>query len=146
MTTIAVIVFMSLTAIAIFHAAWGCGVRWPAQNERDLVALVIGATGRTRMPPPLECWAAAAAIFAAGLVALAVSNVVAVPGPPILVTLAGLVVTAVFALRGIAAYLPPWRRRFSQEPFATMDRSWYGPLCLLFALAFVMLMIKRIAG
>jgi Protein of unknown function (DUF3995) len=146
MTTIAVIVFMSLTAIAIFHAAWGCGVRWPAQDERDLVALVVGATGRTRMPPPLECWAAAAAIFAAGLVALAVSNIVAVPAPPRLVTLAGLGVTAVFALRGIAAYLPVWRQRFSQEPFATMDRSWYGPLCLLFALAFAMLIVKRIAG
>jgi len=112
MITIAVIVFMSLTAIAIFHAAWGCGVRWPAQDERDLVALVVGATGRTRMPPPLECWAVAAAIFAAGLVAL----------------------------------LPAWRRQFSQEPFATMDRSWYGPLCLLFALAFAMLIVKRIAG
>ena len=146
MTTIAVIVFLSLTAIAIFHAAWGCGVRWPAQDERDLVALVVGATGRTRMPPPLECFAVAAAIFAAGVVGLAVSNIVAVPGPPILVTLAGLGVTAVFALRGIATYLPAWRRRFSQEPFATMDRSWYGPLCLLFALAFAMLMVKRVAG
>jgi hypothetical protein len=135
MTTIAVIMFLALAAIAMLHAAWGFGVRWPAEDERDLVALVVGRTGRTRMPAPSACWRAAAAIFVADLVVL--------PGPPILVTGAAALVAAVFAGRGIAAYLPAWRRRFSQEPFATLDQSWYGPLCLLFALAFALLVMKR---
>src|SRR5919197_1275827 len=79
MTTIAVIMFLALAAIAMLHAAWGFGVRWPAEDERDLVALVVGRTGRTRMPAPSACWRAAAAIFVAGLVALAVADLVAVP-------------------------------------------------------------------
>ena len=36
-----------------------------------------------------------------------------------------------------AAASPPipsaWRRHFSKEPFAAMDRSWYAPFCLLLA-------------
>jgi hypothetical protein len=144
MRTIAVMVFLALAAIAMLHAAWGFGVRWPAEDERDLVALVVGRTGRTRMPAPSACWRAAAAIFVAGLVALAVADLVAVPGPPTVVTAAAALVATVFAGRGIAAYLPAWRRRFSQEPFATLDQSWYGPLCLLFALAFALLVMQRV--
>jgi hypothetical protein len=42
--------FFVLAAIAAIHALWAFGLRWPARNERDLVAFVIGATGRTQMP------------------------------------------------------------------------------------------------
>jgi hypothetical protein len=71
---------------------------------------------------------------------------VRLPGPPLLVTVAAALIAAVFAGRGIAAYLPAWRRRFSQEPFAMLDQSWYGPLCLLFALVFALLALQRIGG
>jgi Protein of unknown function (DUF3995) len=146
MSTMAVIIFLALALIAVMHAAWGFGVRWPAQDERDLVALVVGRTGATRMPARSECLGVAVAIFAAGIVALAVADLIALPLPGILVTAAAVFVTAVFAARGVAAYLPAWRGRFSQEPFATMDRSWYAPLCLLFALAFALLVARRIGG
>ena len=143
MTTLAVMVFLLLAVIAALHAAWGFGLRWPAEDERDLVALVVGATGRTRMPAMVECLAAAAAILGAGLVALAAAGLVAVPISPVLLAAIAALVAAVFAVRGLAAYLPAWRRRFAQEPFATLDRSWFGPLCLLLALAFAFLAIGR---
>ena len=143
MTTLAVMVFLLLAAVAALHAAWGFGLRWPAEDERDLVALVVGATGRTRMPAMAECLAAAAAILAAGLIALAAAGLVAVPISPVLLTTVAALVAAVFAARGLAAYLPGWRQRFSQEPFATLDRSWFGPLCLLLALAFAFLAAGR---
>jgi hypothetical protein len=146
MTTLALVMFLALALIAATHAAWGFGVRWPAQDERDLVALVVGRTGATRMPARSECLAVAAAIFAAGVVALAVADIVALPLPATLVTAAAAAIAAVFAGRGVAAYLPAWRRRFSQEPFATLDRSWYAPLCLLFALAFALLVARRVGG
>jgi len=144
MTTMAVMVFLTLAAIAAVHAAWGFGMRWPAQDERDLVALVVGATGRTRMPPRSECLAAAAAILLAGCVALAVAGLVTVPLPSVWLAVIGALVAAVFAARGLAAYLPAWRRRFAQEPFATLDRSWFGPLCLLLGLAFALLAVGRL--
>src|SRR6266852_763664 len=106
MITIAVIIVLTLAAIAALHIAWGFGVRWPAQDERDLVALVIGQTGRTRMPTRFECLGAAAAVFIAGFVALAAADIVSPPGPPMLVTVAAALLTAIFAGRGIAAYLP----------------------------------------
>jgi len=144
MTTLAVIVFLALAAIAALHVAWGFGMHWPALDERDLVALVVGQTGRTRMPTALGCFGAAVAVFIAGLLALAAVDLVRPPGPPMLVTAASALATAIFAGRGIAAYLPAWRRRFSQAPFATLDRGAYGPLCLLFALAFALLVLHRV--
>lgn len=144
MTTLAVMVFLTLTAIAVLHVVWSFGVYWPAGNERDLTSLVVGQNGRARMPGPAECLLAAAAIFAAAVVALALNRLVSVPGPSGLVILIGALVTAVFAVRGVAAYVPAWRVRFSEEPFATMDRNWYGPLCLLLAIAFLFILIDRV--
>jgi hypothetical protein len=146
MSIIAVTVFLLLTAIAGLHIAWGLGLRWPARDERGLVALVIGATGQTRMPPLAQCLAAAAAIFAAGVVALLLAGVIRVPLPPGFVTLIGALVFFVFAGRGIAAYVPAWRKRFAQEPFARMDRTWYGPLCLLLAIVFFVMTIGRMVN
>jgi hypothetical protein len=146
MTLLAVMLFLALAALAAVHAAWGLGMRWPVQDERDLVALVVGRTGQTRMPDPIQCFAAAAALLGAGLVALAMADLVHAPGPQFLATAAGAFVTLVFAARGMAAYLPAWRRRFSQQPFATMDVSWYAPLCFLLAVAFGLLLAKRIGG
>jgi len=134
MSNVAVAVFLILAVIAGLHVAWGFGLRWPARDERSLVALVIGATDHTRMPSMAQCLLAAAAIFAAGLVALALVRVVPVPAD--LASVAGALAAVIFAGRGAAAYVPAWRQRFSQQPFAAMDRTYYGPLCLLLALAF----------
>jgi hypothetical protein len=116
MTTMAVIVFLALAAIAAAHVAWGFGANWPAANRDDLFHLVIGAT----------------------------NGVVRLPVPEAAATALGVMVALVFAGRGIAPYTSAWRRRFSKEPFASMDRSWYGPFCLLLAVCFAILVIKRV--
>lgn len=146
MSAVAIIVFIVLAAIAAMHALWGLGLCWPARDEPGLVALVIGATGRSRMPGTAQCLIAVAAIFAAGFTALALANLVTLPVPPALLTAAGAVVALVFAGRGAAAYVPGWRARFSQQPFARLDRVCYGPLCLLLALAFAGLVAARLGG
>jgi hypothetical protein len=96
------------------------------------------------MPAMAQCLIAAAAIFAAGVVALALAGVIAVPLPAIMITAAGVLTALVFAGRGLAAYVPAWRRRYGQQPFATLDRNWYGPLCLLLAAGFIVLTIGRV--
>ena len=143
MTALAVIMFIVLGAIAAVHLAWAFGVHWPARSERELVALAVGRKGQTRMPTPLQCIAAATAIFVAGLWALGLAGLKALPFEPDVIRIAGVAIVIIFALRGVATYLPGWRRRFDQEPFATMDRNWYGPLCLLFAVMFAVLVINR---
>ena len=61
-----------------------------------------------------------------------------------MVTVLGVLVALVFAGRGVAPYTTAWRQRFSRQPFATMDQSWYGPLCLLLAICFVILLFQRV--
>ena len=139
MTTMAVIVFLVLALIAAAHAAWGFGVSFPAANREDLFHLVIGARGSSEMPNLIQCLAAAAVIFCAGASALLVADVIKTPLPPSLVTVLGALVALVFA-----ATLTCMRRRFPKEPFAGMDRSCYGPLCLMLALCFSVLLIKRV--
>jgi hypothetical protein len=146
MSVLAVAAFAMLSAVAVMHVLWGFGLRWPAHDERSLVAMVVGATGRTRMPAPTACFAAAGAIFIAGLVPLALADILRVAAPPVLVTVVGLATAAVFGTRGCAAYSPTWRRRFSQQPFAKLDRNWYGPLCLVLAAIMLLLVLKRVLG
>ena len=133
-----------MLAIAALHPAWGFSARWPTHDERGVVALVIGTTGRSRMPSQAHCVIAAAAIFAAGLVELALAGVISVPVSAPLTCAASVLAALVFAARGIAAYIPAWRRHFAQELIASLDRNWYGPLCLLLAAGFIVLAIGRV--
>ena len=146
MSTIALTVFVILAAIAALHVAWAFGVRWPAQDERGLVALVVGATGRTRLPSMFACLQAAAAIFIAGVVALMLAQSTDSRAVDAAVTVFGSFIGLVFALRGVAAYVPAWRLRFSQQPFVTLDQYFYGPLSLLLAAAFALLVFRRMVS
>ena len=83
MTAISVTIFAVLAAIAVLHLAWGFGVHWPAGSERDLAALVVGKTGRHRMPGLAACVAAATAIFVAAVIALAAGHGINGPVPPV---------------------------------------------------------------
>ena len=57
-----------------------------------------------------------------------------------LLLLGGLAIMAVFLLRGLAGYLPAWRRLHPREPFASYDGRYYSPLCLLIATGYAALL------
>jgi hypothetical protein len=141
---IGVMMFTLLASIAALHLAWGFGVMWPAKNERQLVSWVIGAKNHTRMPSLAQCAAAGTGIFIFGVVALLLSNSLNSPLSPRWVTMIGFLTAIVFAGRGLAGYLPAWRRRFPQQPFATFDQYSFAPLCLLLAAGFALLTYLRI--
>ncbi len=142
MSTIATLEAGLLAAIAALHVAWGFGVRWPRRDEPALTALVVGYK-RDRMPPPRQCFITAAAIFAAAVVVALIAGSVRLPVAPMRATLAGFGVTAVFAARGVAGYLPAWRARFPRQPFATLDRRVYSPLCLAIAATCAILLFNQ---
>lgn len=131
MTALALILGAGLLVIAAMHLLWALGIWFPYRDEERLVRTVVGLKGETRMPGPIPCaLVVAALIVAAGLPWIA--------GGPI--RQAGLVLAAtVFAIRGILPYRPFWRTLTPQEPFATLDRTVYGPLCLGFAVGFAIL-------
>jgi Protein of unknown function (DUF3995) len=126
-----------LAAIAGVHAYWALGGLWPGDSEEDLVRTVIGEPGRRRMPP---VWMTiVVTILLAGIAAWPVflSPLAADIGGKPLMLFGSAVLAVIFLLRGVAGYLPAWRRRHAAEPFARFDRTRYSPLCLVLAAGFL---------
>lgn len=141
MSAIAFAIFVVLTTVAALHVAWGVGLRWPRKTDAELVSVVVGHAS-DKMPSPNQCYLAALAIYIPGTIALMLAGLIGTSLSPSIVLLAGLVATLVFAGRGIAGYLPAWRARFPREPFATYDRRYYSPLCLILAAGFAILLFN----
>jgi hypothetical protein len=126
-----------LVLIAVLHAYWGLGGTWPERNAADLARAVVG-DGRTRMPPPWACFAGAALLLV--VAAWPWAMLAAPDSEPVLIV--GIVLAAIFFVRGSAGYSPRWRQRFSTEPFATRDMRFYSPLCLALATGMMALLAR----
>src|SRR5262245_33672930 len=123
MIVLAALLSIALLAIAALHAYWGLGGLWPRTSAADLARAVVG-DGRTRMPAPWSCFAVAVLLAVMAIWPwLLLRHPV---GQPVLA--AAIVITAIFLLRGLAGYSPRWRKRFSAEPFATLDMRFYSPV------------------
>lgn len=138
---LAVSIFVVLTIVALLHAYWAFGGRWPGHDEPSLARMVVGSKGIITMPARGPTLAVAVVIFLAGVVALARADLVPVPLPPMLQSVAVTALAVVFLGRGIASFTPWFRASQSEEPFATLDRRLYGPLCLALGTGFAVLVI-----
>ncbi len=138
---LAVSIFVVLTIVALLHAYWAFGGRWPGHDEPSLARMVVGSKGITAMPARGPTLAVAVVIFLAGVVALARADLVPVPLPPMLQSVAVTALAVVFLGRGIASFTPWFRASQSEEPFATLDRRLYGPLCLALGTGFAVLVV-----
>lgn len=132
---LAILLFLGIGAAAVVHALWGLGSTWPEANEEALARSVVG-DGRRRMPPAWQCFAVA---FLLALVALWPFLMLGRGEVP--VVLAGsFAVGGLFITRGFAGYSPRWRGRYGDEPFATRDRRYYSPYCLLMGVGYLALL------
>lgn len=138
--------FCVLTLIAAIHLYWAFGGLWPAQTVEELIYTVIGDPRFERMPPAWMTIAVAIALLIAGLIALERAGIVRFL-PRWMVTLGCWVLIAVFALRGLSAFLVAAGVRTVStaltEPFATNDLRLYGPLCVLIAVGFLSLTFRK---
>jgi hypothetical protein len=130
-----------LWALAALHFYWGAGGIWPAKDEQSLARKVVGAPGIKIMPPPLACVSVAALLASLGILPLLLVGVLPAFLPQGMIHFAGLGATLVFMARGYAAWRPEFRKFFPEEPFATLDRRYYAPLCLVIGIGFAFLMI-----
>lgn len=126
MSLLASLLALVLLAIAALHLAWGMGLPWPGADEAQRVATVIGIRGQAHMPPFGSC-----AVVATALASIAAMAVLHVHAPSLMSQLTVAAAALVFLGRGIAPWLPAWRRFTPQQPFARLDRILYGPLCLV---------------
>ncbi|MEP7241376.1 MAG: DUF3995 domain-containing protein [Devosia sp.] len=138
--TIAVLTFLPLFTLAFAHFLWALGYTWPIRSEELLVATVIGRPGATRLPTRWLILLRAALLLGASVVAVALGDPVA--GGASLDGM-GLALCAFFLARGILGYTSWWRARHPVEPFATLDRRNYSPICLWIAAGFAILIGMR---
>lgn len=131
--------FAALTLIAAIHVYWGLGYYWPFETKQALVDAVMGDPRARRIPPMSATGVVAAAIWAAGFAALRASGAIdfgwawLARGACALLALVFLVRAASgFALGGAILH-------YRVTPvFKTLDLWFYSPLCLAFAMGFVL--------
>ena len=133
-----------LGAAAALHLYWAAGGLWPGRSPRRLIDTVIGNPRRNEMPPAWLSALVGVALAGIATLPIIIAPVFWVPlGLPFAVTWRAMDVAfwvaLVFIARGIAGYLPFWRRIHSAEPFASLDVFLYSPLCLLLGLEFIFL-------
>lgn len=132
---IASLVFIPLLSVSLVHLFWAFGMTYPVKSEQELARTVVGAKDIEKMPPRWASFLVSVLVFVAGIWALALSDTT----PDFILILGGIAATLIFLLRGIVGYLPKWRTRMCEEPFATLDRKIYSPLCLYLAAGFGLL-------
>lgn len=137
-TFLAMAIAVELAAIAVLHVYWAFGGLWPGTDVDSLVRTVVGVKDMRSMPSRPLTLAVAMALMAAGLPPLAKASLLPAFLPLVLVQACLLLGGAVFTLRGVAPYLP-FGTPYRVEPFATLDRRFYGPLCLVTALEYAVL-------
>ncbi len=133
MTGLAIALTGVLLGIAFLHLLWAIGFWFPIREERLLARAIVGSAGVTRMPGAIPCALVAVALTFAGILPQQADF----PFRDLLMPF----FAAVCILRGIAAYIPVWRALVPEEPFATLDRRYYGPLCLALGIGYLILVL-----
>ena len=133
--------FVPLLMVAFAHFLWATNNTWPIRNEALLAQTVVGTPGITRMPNRFLTFLVACGVLIAGIIALALADH---DSGGFGLTLLGALLAALFLARGLLGYTAGWRARFPTEPFATLDRRNYSPLCLWVGAGFVILDLMRL--
>ena|SRR5438874_1819026 len=141
-TQLAILLSAIVFLIAAIHAYWGFGRYWPATSPERLAKTAVGTPNIKLMPSAGSCFVVAAVL--AGVASWPMFAAALLPEiwPHWLTLLAGAGIAVVFVGRGLAGYTRAWRGRFSEEPFARLDRLVYSPLCLVLGAGYIALLIS----
>lgn len=101
--------------------------------------MVVGAKDIERMPPRLVTATVAIAIYAAAIFPLMWTALIPYAVPQTLVWMGMVALTLVFVGRGIAGYTGTFRAIHPEQPFASLDRRYFSPLCLAIGVGFAAL-------
>jgi hypothetical protein len=138
---VAALLGVALLAIAIAHLLWSFGIMWPIRDEKLLARSVVGRPGIERMPPRYLSFGVALLAFAACVIAFSAADHASGGAPLTLLALLG---GLVFLARGAVGRTQWWVQRTPEEPFRTLDRKNYSPLCLALGAGFVALVVMRL--
>lgn len=137
---IACLMFVTLSLVAALHLVWASGSTWPVANREQFARNFIGTDSGDHTPCKALCAQVALLIFAGALLPLWTTDIITSPLPAWSRPLSMWVLFTVFALRGLSAYALPNLPR--AEPFRTLDRRYYSPLCLLLAAGYLAIILR----
>lgn len=128
-----------LAAIAALHGYWTAGGLWPGRSPAELARIVVGNAGATHMPGPKLSGVVTAMLAVAAAWPLLLLPLLRTQVSDRIAIAVTILIGAIFLLRGIIGYSAAMRRRHPAEPFATYNRRYYSPLCLLLGGGFLIL-------
>ncbi|MGH1540330.1 MAG: DUF3995 domain-containing protein [Arenicella sp.] len=135
---LAYLIFTVLSMVAAIHVYWAFGGCWPARNQSDLSRTVIG-TEHKEMPSTSLTLLVAGMIFSAGTVPLIWTEVLIIPIDRQLQAIVIILLAAIFLLRGLVTYTPIGAKYSAVEPFMTLNRRYYSPLCLMIGVGLILI-------
>ena len=139
-TAAASILFLALLIVAIAYFLWAIGSTYPIRDKALVARAIDGRPGVERLSRAGAFGVAVFALVAAGIgTALGDTE-----SGGLVLTIVGAVVGLLFAVRGVLGYTAGWRAAHPVEPFASLDRRYYSPLCLVVAACFAILVITRL--
>jgi len=129
-----------LAATGVLYLLWAAGLTFPFSNEQALARSLIGRRGITQIPSRLSFVYISLLFFAAAIAAFLLGGFSeAVPRSKPFLLPVGLLLTLVFFGRGIAGVLPAFERAAPEQPYLSLNRRLYSPLCALAGAAFLFL-------
>jgi Protein of unknown function (DUF3995) len=138
------IIVIGLGAVAFIHLLWACGSNFPATDEKTLARTVAGFHAIEKMPPKPASALVAAAMCLFSLWPLIISGYLPQIFPSWISISIGVFLALVFGARGVIGFTKFWRKITPEQPFATLDRKYYSPFCLLISFAFITLVIGKL--
>ncbi|MFN7056607.1 DUF3995 domain-containing protein [Hyphomonas sp.] len=133
-----------LALAGLLHIGWAAGLSFPFANEQALARSVVGRRGITVLPSRAGTGFVGVLLLAAALAAWIMGqDPEALPREAKLLLLpSGLLLTAVFLVRAVAGILPAFERSAPEEPYLTLNRRLYSPLCAFIAAGFLVLTFR----
>jgi len=143
MTVLSYITAFIFLLIALLHFLWGIDVYWPATDETSLAQAVVGVQGITQMPNFWACSFVTVALLISTVIVLRLGGVIEIKALPLwLFQLAGFGLALVFLARGIVGFTSFWQSITPEEPFRTLNKLFYSPLCIALGLAVAWFLLK----
>ena len=129
-----------LIVLALLHLYWAVGGRWPGHDDQSMVERVVGRTPGMKAPRFWLAFAVTVALMMSAALVAVTGGLVPHPNLPwgkSIVSLGFWISGAVFAVRGVAGFVPGVFRYAEGTPFMQLNQWFYSPLCLAIAAAYV---------
>lgn len=129
-----------LGGLGLLHIIWAAGLSFPFPNEQSLARSIVGRRGITRLPSHASVALLGMLLISAACAAIVMGHyATSITTLKFLMVPIGLFLSAVFLLRGLVGVLPAFERAAPEQPYLSLNRRLYSPLCFLIGVGFLAL-------